>query len=73
MKQLYRLYATTVIPFVGWLFSREKEAYRYLPASVEVVPQGKVMTELIARQGFRQAKVRRFTFGICSLYTATKA
>lgn len=73
MKQLYRLYATTVIPFVGWLFSREKEAYRYLPASVEVVPQGKVMTELIARQGFRQTKVRRFTFGICSLYTATKA
>lgn len=72
MKQLYRLYATTVIPFVGWLFSRQKEAYRYLPASVEVVPQGKVMTDLIARQGFREAKARRLTFGICSLYTATK-
>lgn len=72
MKQLYRLYATTVIPSVGWLFSREKEAYTYLPASVEVVPQGKVMTDLIARQGFLEAKARRLTFGICSLYTATK-
>lgn len=72
MKQLYRVYAATVIPFVGWLFSREREAYAYLPASVRVVPEGKVMTDLIARAGFRQAKARRLTFGICSLYTATK-
>lgn len=72
MKQLYRVYATTVIPFVGWLFSREREAYAYLPASVRVVPQGKVMTDLLAREGFHETKVRRFTFGICSLYTATK-
>lgn len=72
MKQLYRVYATTVIPSVGWLFSREREAYRYLPASVKVVPQGKVMTELIGRAGFKEVKAKTFTFGICSLYTATK-
>lgn len=72
MKQLYRLYSKTVIPFIGWLFSRQKAAYKYLPASIQVVPQGKVMTALLARQGFRDAQVRTFTFGICSLYTGTK-
>lgn len=72
MKQLYRLYSKTVIPFIGWLFSRQKAAYTYLPASIQVVPQGKVMTALLARQGFRDARVRTFTFGICSLYTGTK-
>lgn len=72
MKQLYRIYSKTVIPFIGWLFSRQKAAYTYLPASIQVVPQGKVMTALLARQGFGDARVRTFTFGICSLYTGTK-
>lgn len=72
MKQLYRIYSKIVIPYVGRLFSKEKAAYRYLPESIKVVPQGKVMSALLERQGFSEARVRTFTFGICSLYTATK-
>lgn len=72
MKQLYGIYSRTIIPFVGRLLSKEKAAYRYLPQSVRVVPQGKVMEDLLARQGFAEAKARTFTFGICSLYTGTK-
>lgn len=72
MKQLYSIYSKTIIPTIGRLFSKEKAAYSYLPASIKVVPQGKVMTNLLSRQGFSQAHARTFTFGICSLYTATK-
>jgi len=72
MKQLFALYSHTVIPLIGRLVSKEKNAYNYLPASIKVVPQGKVMTGLLERIGFREAKTRTFTFGICSLYTATK-
>lgn len=72
MKQLYSIYSKTIIPTIGRLFSKEKAAYSYLPASIKVVPQGKVMTDLLSRQGFSQAHARTFTFGICSLYTATK-
>lgn len=72
MKQLYRIYSTTIIPLIGRLFSKEKAAYSYLPESIKVVPQGKVMEELLTRQGFAQAKARTFTFGICSLYTGNK-
>lgn len=72
MKQLYRLYSKTMIPFMGRLFSNEKKAYQYLPASIQVVPQGNIMTELLSRIGFKEAKVRTFTFGICSLYTGKK-
>lgn len=72
MKQLYQIYSRTIIPTIGRLFSKEKVAYSYLPASIKVFPQGKVMTQLLARQGFADAHVRTFTFGICSLYTATK-
>lgn len=73
MKQLYQIYSKTVIPYIGRFFSREKAAYSYLPASIKVVPQGKVMTAMLTRQGFTDAQVRTFTFGICSLYTGSKA
>ena len=72
MRQLYTIYSRTVIPIIGRLLSKEKAAYDYLPASIKVVPQGKVMTDLLARQGFKQARVRTFPFGICSLYTGYK-
>lgn len=72
MKQLFAFYSHTVIPSIGRMVSKEKNAYNYLPASIKVVPQGKVMTGLLERAGFKEAKVRTFTFGICSLYTAIK-
>lgn len=72
MRQLYRIYSETVIPFIGRLISKENRAYTYLPASIKVVPQGKVMTDLLGRVGFRKAHVCQLTFGICSLYTGEK-
>lgn len=72
MKQLYALYSKIVIPNVGYLLSKERKAYSYLPASIQVVPQGKEMTDLLGRIGFDEVQARTFTFGICSLYTATK-
>lgn len=72
MKQLYPIYSKTVMPFIGRLLSKESTAYSYLPASIKVVPQGKVMTDLLSRKGFKKAHARTFTFGICSLYTGTK-
>ena len=71
MKQLYALYSRTIIPLVGRWFSLEKSAYRYLPASIRKMPQGREMVRLLERQGF-DVQVRTFTGGTCSLYSATK-
>ncbi|MBQ4162039.1 MAG: bifunctional demethylmenaquinone methyltransferase/2-methoxy-6-polyprenyl-1,4-benzoquinol methylase UbiE [Parabacteroides sp.] len=72
MKQLYSIYSKVVIPNIGRLLSKEHAAYSYLPASIKVVPQGKVMADLLSHVGFKEAQARTFTFGICSLYTGTK-
>ena len=72
MRQLYRIYSNTVIPLIGQALSKEKAAYNYLPASIKVVPQGKVMADLLTKVGFKNVNVRTFTFGICSLYTGSK-
>ena len=72
MKQLYKIYSNTVIPFIGRFLSKEKTAYHYLPASIKVVPQGKEMTAILTKCCFKEAKVCTFTFGICSMYTGIK-
>lgn len=72
MKQLFKFYASVVMPCVGRLISKDKAAYTYLPATMEAFPQGEVMQEVLLKAGFREATFKRFTFGISTLYVAVK-
>lgn len=72
MKQLYKFYSKTMIPLIGKCISRDNSAYTYLPDSIKAFPQGEVLQESLLRAGFSKAIFRRLTFGICTLYIATK-
>lgn len=72
MKQLYAIYSRIVIPTLGKLFSKDNSAYHYLPQSIKAFPQGKVMKNIIGKAGFREVSFKRLTFGICTLYMASK-
>lgn len=72
MKQLFALYARFWMPLVGRSVSGDGAAYRYLPRSIEVCPQGEQMTQILCRAGFSEACFHRFTQGLCTLYIAVK-
>lgn len=72
MKQLFWLYSHLVIPLLGMLFSRDMKAYKYLTDSVQAFPQGEVMEGIIQRAGYQFVTWKRFTFGICTMYLASK-
>ena len=72
MRQLFWIYSHTVLPLYGRLVSKDKQAYRYLISTIEAFPQGEEMQAILQRCGFRQASYQRLTFGICTLYIATK-
>lgn len=72
MKQMFWIYSHVVIPFVGWLFSRDVKAYHYLTDSVNAFPQGEIMEQILRRNGYQQVSWRRFTYGICTMYLAKK-
>lgn len=72
MKQLYKFYSKTMIPLIGKCISRDNSAYTYLPDSIKAFPQGELLQESLLRAGFSKATFRRLTFGICTLYIATK-
>lgn len=71
-SKLYRLYFTKVLPTVGGLVSANKDAYSYLPASVQAFPQGDAFLTILQQQGFVQAKCKLLTNGVVGLYSATK-
>ena len=72
MKQLFRIYSGTVLPIYGKLISKDQSAYDYLNKTIAAVPEGEVMMEVLMKAGFERAEFKRLTFGICTLYFATK-
>ena len=72
MKQLFRIYSGTVLPIYGKLISKDQSAYDYLNKTIAAFPQGEVMMEVLMKAGFEKAEFKRLSFGICTLYFATK-
>jgi demethylmenaquinone methyltransferase/2-methoxy-6-polyprenyl-1,4-benzoquinol methylase len=67
----YDLYTLHIIPWFGAMKSGDKSAYRYLPQSIAAVPQGEEMLAIMREAGFKDCKVKRLTFGTCSIYFAS--
>lgn len=72
MKQLFSIYSHTVLPVYGRMISKDDSAYTYLTRTIEAFPQGEQMVDILKRVGFKEASFRRLTFGICTMYFATK-
>ena len=72
MKQLFHVYSHTVLPVYGRLISKDTSAYSYLTKTIEAFPQGERMTDILQKAGFSEARFQRLTFGICTMYFATK-
>jgi len=72
IKQLFNFYFKFVTPFIGQLITSNKEAYKYLYHSVQTFPEGEDMIGKINDVGFHSALYKSLTFGICSIYYASK-
>lgn len=72
MKQLFRIYSHTILPVYARFVSKDDSAYNYLIHTIEAFPQGEVMQEILKKAGFKDVTFKRLTFGICTMYLATK-
>ena len=71
-KQGYKLYSTRILPLVGRLFSKDKSAYSYLSKSAAAFPYGEELNNILKKIGFIEVKDTPQTFGVATIYTATK-
>ncbi len=72
IKQVFTFYSKYIIPTVGKMFSKDKDAYKYLPESAAVFPYGEAFNNILLKTGFNTSKVYPQTFGIATIYHALK-
>ncbi len=72
MKQLYNVYFRFILPRVGRMVSKDASAYTYLPASVQAFPDGDDFLQVLKNVGFKDTQCKPLTFGISSIYSASK-
>ena len=72
VKWLYKLYFLHILPWIGGLVSGDRQAYRYLPASVVGFPDHRTFMETMRECGFRNVTHKSFTFGVCRMYIGEK-
>jgi len=71
-KQGYHFHSKVLLPIIGKLFSKDKVAYTYLSESAAVFPFGEKLNNILQKIGFISVENKPQTFGVATIYTATK-
>lgn len=72
-RQLYSFYFLNILPLFGRLFSKDKNAYSYLPESVMKFPDNELFLKMVSEAGFVNEHQVKLTGGIASIYTGIKS
>src|SRR5690606_24287928 len=71
-KQGYFFHTRVILPLIGKLFSKDKVAYSYLSESAASFPYGEELNNILRKIGFISVEDKPQTFGVATIYTATK-
>lgn len=71
-KQGYHFYSKNILPLIGKFFSKDQTAYQYLSDSAAVFPFGEALNNILRKIGFIEVKAMPQTFGVATIYSATK-
>jgi demethylmenaquinone methyltransferase/2-methoxy-6-polyprenyl-1,4-benzoquinol methylase len=71
-RQIYNFYFLNILPFFGRLFSKDSNAYKYLPESVMKFPDNERFLALLSQAGYADTWQKKLTGGIASIYTGIK-
>jgi demethylmenaquinone methyltransferase/2-methoxy-6-polyprenyl-1,4-benzoquinol methylase len=71
--QGYKFYSKFILPTIGKVFSKDRSAYKYLSESASVFPFGEELNNILRQIGFINVEDKPQTFGVATIYTASKA
>lgn len=72
IKRLYKFYFIKILPVIGGIISRDRDAYNYLPKSVEEFDEKIDLEKLLLNAGFKKIEKFALTFGIAQTIIASK-
>ncbi|WP_299228579.1 bifunctional demethylmenaquinone methyltransferase/2-methoxy-6-polyprenyl-1,4-benzoquinol methylase UbiE [uncultured Psychroserpens sp.] len=71
-KQGYGFYTKYILPTIGKMFSKDQSAYSYLCESASVFPFGEALNNILRKIGFINVEDKPQTFGVATIYSASK-
>ena len=71
-KQGYQFYSNNILPLIGKLFSKDDVAYGYLSESAAAFPYGEKLNNILRKIGFIDVVALPQTFGVATIYSASK-
>ncbi|QSW90848.1 MULTISPECIES: bifunctional demethylmenaquinone methyltransferase/2-methoxy-6-polyprenyl-1,4-benzoquinol methylase UbiE [Flavobacterium] len=71
-KQGYKFYTKNILPVIGKIFSKDNSAYGYLSESAAVFPYGEALNNILRKTGFIDVVAMPQTFGVATIYSASK-
>lgn len=71
-KQGYNFYTKAILPLIGRLFSKDRNAYGYLSKSAAAFPFGEDFNNILGKIGFIDIEDHPQTFGVATIYLAIK-
>ena len=71
-QKLYFLYFYNLIPKLGELFAKNKEAYTYLPVSLKTWYKQEELKDLILKTGFKKCYFKNLLGGAVAIHVAVK-
>ena len=71
-RWLYKFYFKKILPLIGGIISGDREAYKYLPESVEEFDEKINIPSLLKISGFKKVERYNLTFGIVQVVIAVK-
>ncbi len=74
LNLFYNFYTKRIIPWLGSRIAGNREAYTYLPESIERFPKGDAFLQTIQNSEFKiqNSCQRKLTGGVCRMYTINK-
>jgi demethylmenaquinone methyltransferase/2-methoxy-6-polyprenyl-1,4-benzoquinol methylase len=72
LRAVFQLYCLRIVPLIGWLVTRQRDAYRYLGVSAANFLSAEKLSAMLVNDGFRKVSFVHYTFGAVGLHVATK-
>ncbi len=71
-RPLFHLYFAGLVPLLGWLITGQRDAYQYLPRSVQAFLSPDELAATMERVGLRQVRYRLLMMGTVALHVGVR-
>ena len=72
LRAAYLFYFRHILPAIGRLVSKHRDAYTYLPESVLAFPEPEALAQRLGAAGFSKVGFELLTGGICAIHHGTR-